>query len=74
MFKEIKSKIYYNLINSPGWRTKRRIVVIESDDWGSIRMPSKDVYQRFLDRGLNLSNSDYNRIDTLESNEDLITL
>lgn len=74
MFKEIKSKIYYNLINSPGWRTKRRIVVIESDDWGSIRMPSKDVYQRFLDRGLNLSNSDYNRIDTLESNEDLIQL
>jgi hypothetical protein len=74
MVKGIKSKIYYNLINSPGWRTKRKIVVIESDDWGSIRMPSKDVYREFLKRGLNLSNSDYNRIDTLESNEDLLQL
>ena len=31
------------LINIPGWRTNRHIVVIESDDWGSIRMPSCEV-------------------------------
>jgi hypothetical protein len=74
MFRGIKSKIYYNLINSPGWRTKKKIVVIESDDWGSIRMPSKDVYQKFVNHGLNLSNSDYNRIDTIESNDDLLQL
>ena len=29
-----------NLSNLPGWRTSRKIVVIESDDWGTIRMPS----------------------------------
>lgn len=73
-FKKIKSKIYHNLLNAPGWRTKKRIVVIESDDWGSIRMPSLDVYNEFLRRGLNLSNSDYNRVDTLESDEDLLQL
>ena len=40
----LKQTITHNLLNIPGWRTKRHIVVIESDDWGSIRMPSKDVY------------------------------
>ncbi|NTW32234.1 MAG: hypothetical protein HGB12_06370 [Bacteroidetes bacterium] len=30
--------------NIPGWRTDRKILVIESDDWGSIRMPSKETY------------------------------
>jgi hypothetical protein len=74
VIKKIRSEVYYNLINIPGWRNRRRIVVIESDDWGSIRMPSKEVYKEFADRGLNLSNSDYNRIDTIESNEDLIRL
>lgn len=72
--KQIISKVYYNLINFPGWRTRRKIVVIESDDWGSIRMPSSEVYSEFVKRGLNLSNSNYNRVDTLESNEDLVQL
>ena len=36
--------IFHNLLSIPGWRTNRHIVVIESDDWGSIRMPSKEVY------------------------------
>ena len=47
------------------------ILVIESDDWGSIRMPSEKVYSEFVSRGYNLSNSDYNRIDTIEGNKDL---
>ena len=45
--------------------------MIESDDWGSIRMPSQDVYSSFISRGFNISGSDYNRLDTLETNEDL---
>ena len=40
-----KAKLMRNLSNLPGWRTKRKIVVIESDDWGSIRMPSKRAYE-----------------------------
>jgi len=63
-----------NLINIPGWRTSRKILVIESDDWGSIRIPSKEVYSRFISRGFDISRSDYNRIDTLESNDDLAML
>src|SRR5690606_13830027 len=51
-----------------------RIIVIESDDWGSIRMPSNEVYEEFVRSGLQMSGTDYNRIDTLESNDDLILL
>jgi hypothetical protein len=71
---ELRKILYQNFINLPGWRTDRKILVIESDDWGSIRMPSKEVYSKFVSRGFDLSKSDYNRIDTLESNEDLTHL
>ncbi len=73
-FSEIKSAITQNLINIPGWRTKRKILVIESDDWGSIRMPSKEVYRKFVEKGLNITETDYNRLDTLESNDDISML
>lgn len=67
----VKKTITHNAVNLLGWRTQKRIIVIESDDWGSIRMPSEKVYSGFISRGYNLSSSDYNRIDTIESNKDL---
>jgi hypothetical protein len=39
--RDILGKYYINL---RGWKTKRKIVVIESDDWGSIRMPSPESF------------------------------
>ena len=51
----IKQTITHNLLNVPGWRTNRHIVVIESDDWGSIRMPSKEVYDKLLKEGYRAS-------------------
>lgn len=71
---ELAKKIIRNIVNIPGWHTRRKIVVLESDDWGSIRMPSPEVYSRFMNRGFNVSGADYNRLDTLESNEDLALL
>lgn len=68
---KIKDALSRNLVNIFGWRTSRRIIVIESDDWGSIRMPSPEVYSKFIEKGLNLSGTSYNRIDSLESNDDL---
>lgn len=70
----IKSFFSHNLINIPGWRTRRKIVVFESDDWGSIRMPSLEVFSEFRSKGLSLTQTDYNRLDTLESNDDLSML
>src|SRR5690554_6649173 len=74
LLSKIKSTLSQNLINIPGFRTKRKIVVIESDDWGSIRMPSVEVYEKFIEKGFNIGNSDYNRLDTLENNDDLAML
>jgi hypothetical protein len=65
------SSLRINLINIPGWRTKRKIVVIESDDWGSIRMASKDAYNNLLKAQIPVDQSHYNTHDALESNTDL---
>ena len=72
--KTIKSLITRNVINIPGWHTKRKIVVIESDDWGSIRMPSKMVFNALQKKGFSVDQSDFNRLDSLESNDDMIAL
>ena len=63
-----------NLLNIPGWRTHRKLVIIESDDWGSIRMASKDVFNILLNKGYPVDQNPYNRFDALESNEDLEVL
>jgi hypothetical protein len=59
------------LSNIPGWRTKRKIVVFESDDWGSIRMSSKSAIFGLVQKGIPVDKDHYNMNDGLESNEDL---
>jgi hypothetical protein len=68
--------ILKSLSNIPGWRTQRKIVVIESDDWGSIRMPSLMTHKSLNRKGLNIDNQNrpYNTLDTLASVEDFETL
>ena len=63
-----------NLSNIIGWRTKRKIVVIESDDWGSIRTRSKKDYDAMLSKGLEVDHSNFTKNDCLESNNDLENL
>lgn len=60
-----------NISNLFGWNTKRKIIVIESDDWGSIRTKNKDAYIKMLEGGLDVDKSNFTRYDSLESNEDL---
>jgi hypothetical protein len=67
----LKSKIKVHLSNIPGWRTKRKIVVIESDDWGSIRMASPKAFDNLVKAGIPVDKSHYNSFDALESNTDL---
>lgn len=57
-----------------GWRTKRHLVVIESDDWGTIRMPSREVYEEFLRRGIRVDKDPYCRYDNLATKHDLENL
>ena len=63
-----------NLINIPGWRTNRKIVVFESDDWGSIRMPNLKVYQKLSANSSAIRYNPYCKYDTLASQADLSAL
>ena len=68
---DIKSKIAVNLSNIKGWSTKRHIVVIESDDWGSVRMSSIESFEHLKTAGIPVDKGHYNVYDALESNKDL---
>lgn len=54
-----------------GWTTYRKIVVIESDDWGSIRMPSRDVYDKLLKAGIAVDKCTFNKYDSLAGKDDM---
>lgn len=68
------SDLTHALQQLPGWHSKRHIVVIESDDWGSIRMPSKEVYDQLLRYGYSVDKDLFSRYDSLERGEDLVAL
>jgi hypothetical protein len=68
------STLKNHLVNIPGWRTNRKIVVFESDDWGMIRMASKASFEKLLKKGYSIDKCPYNRNDSLENNEDLTHL
>ena len=72
MLNNIKSTLSRNVTNALGWKTNRKIVVIESDDWGSIRSTQKSL--DVLSTKLNLEKDYYARFDSLESKEDLLEL
>ena len=61
-------------ISACGFHTNRKLVVIESDDWGSIRMPSKHTFERLISLGDNPQKDAFLSNDCLESQEDLDAL
>ncbi len=54
-----------------GCYARRKLVVIESDGWGSIRMPSRAVYERCLKAGYEVDQQIFERYDSLLSEDDL---
>lgn len=60
-----------NILNIIGWHTHRHILVVESDDWGSIRMPSLGTYEYLISNGVKLGAYGYEKVDTIASSEDL---
>jgi len=67
----LKKNIETNLKNIPGWSTKRKLVVIESDDWGSTRMPNKDVFNLLMSKGIKVDKNKFTSLDTLATSQDL---
>jgi hypothetical protein len=74
MITRIKRKLSNHLVNVSGWTTSRKIVVIESDDWGSVRMPSVQAYNNLLEAGIAVDKSPYCKYDNLCSVVDLDAL
>jgi len=70
-YKQVLAKILFDL---PGWRTDKKIIVFESDDWGSIRMPSKEIYENCLKHGYRVDKNIFSRYDSLASETDLTLL
>jgi hypothetical protein len=69
--RSLKDIIRKNISNIPGWRTRRKILVIESDDWGSVRIKDKQAYEALKQQGMEVDRKRYDQVDTLESNDDL---
>ncbi len=65
-----KSELKIYVSNLFGWRTNRKLIVIESDDWGSVYMSDKRALEEMKTKGIPLD-SHYLKNDTLESNEDM---
>lgn len=72
--KNINSTVRNSLMNVLGPQISQKIVVIESDDWGTVRMSSKEAYNNLLNKGYPVHDCPYNTNDALESNDDLIAL
>lgn len=71
------SRIVDHIWNLKSWHTNRRIVVIESDDWGSIRMGNSESISRLEGFGIDLTSGNgqrFNYYDHLASYSDLSRL
>lgn len=58
-------------VNLRGYHTRRRLLVIESDDWGSIRMPSRAIFENLQRLGDAPEQDAFLSNDCLESRQDL---
>lgn len=60
--------------NFRGKRLDKKYVVIESDDWGSIRQPSKEVFLEQVERSGKEIEDPFFRFDSVEMDDDLEAL
>lgn len=70
MWARLQERFKSHISNIPGWRTRRKIVVLESDDWGTIRMPSINVIKKLKNYGLPVEKCHYMMNDALASETD----
>ena len=70
----LKYKLVLRLKNIPGPTVNKKLVVIEADDYGGIRMPSASAFTKMKAAGVDIDASRYNQLDTLEDKGDLQAL
>lgn len=64
-------KTLFQAKNSRKFYSSSPLIIFESDDWGCIRMPSKEVKERIAKISTDSVNDPYLQFDCLETNEDL---
>ena len=58
------------ILDIPSTKTNKKQIIILSDDWGSVRIKSKQDQEALVKKGLKLDNR-FDQYDSLETNEDL---
>lgn len=69
----MKQKLLNTLKNLYGWKTKRKLVVFSIDDYGNVRLDSKNARENLEKAGLKIANR-FDAFDTLETTQDLLAL
>ncbi len=71
-YQKLYSKVVHGLMLLRDKRVSKHVVVFESDDWGSIRLPSLEALSKMQNDGVSLAaERSYDSLDTLASNDDL---
>ncbi|MCB0743891.1 MAG: hypothetical protein KDC67_08305, partial [Ignavibacteriae bacterium] len=70
-FFKLKRSLNLTLKNQFGWKTEKKIIVFSVDDYGNIRMASKEAREKMREAGLNVESNRFDRLDALENEEDL---
>jgi len=55
-------------------KVNKKIIVIESDDWGSERIPNSEVREELATLGIDMESNPHSKYDSLERFEDLLEL
>lgn len=66
----MKTALFNNVKNILGWKTNRKIIVISVDDYGNVRVDSKQARENMIAAGVKPKNR-FDVYDTLETPEDL---
>ena len=66
----MKQTLKKHLINLRGQRLKEKFLVLESDDWGAIRIPNLQVRDWLYEKRYTQKKDPFSRYDTLESEND----
>lgn len=69
----LREKLKLNAKNLIGWRTDRKFVVFSVDDYGNVRLHSKEARRKLDEAGMNVMNR-FDAFDTLETRADLEAL
>jgi hypothetical protein len=69
----IKQELANHIKNIFGWQTNRKLIIFSVDDYGNVRLDSKNAYDNLSKLKIPF-NSHFDRFDTLETREDLEAL